>query len=218
MAKRNKLEQYFTTTEAVDALMFYEPAIDGMILEPCHGTGSITKRLVQHGRSVYTNDTELGFEAHSNYDITFPAIWTEFPKVDYVVSNPPFNVADEILPLAWKHAKAGMAFFLRLSYLEPCDNRGPWLEEHPPARIISVPRISFKKTEKSSTDLVSCAWYIWFKDVHSVSHLYQDRDPIVIVPKLKMLEIKEWANAGIEGGWSSEALKLPPTALTRRVS
>ena len=75
------------------------------------------------------------------------------------MSNPPFGAAPRIVPLAVEHAVAGVAMLLRLSYLEPCENRSQWLSEHPPTRLIVLPRISF--TGDGRTDSVTCGWFVW---------------------------------------------------------
>jgi hypothetical protein len=52
---------------------------------------------------------------------------------------------------------------LRLSFLEPTRERGPWLAANPPDLVIVLPRISF--TGDGKTDSVTCAWMIWDKDI-----------------------------------------------------
>jgi hypothetical protein len=47
---------------------------------------------------------------------------------------------------------------LRLSYLEPCNNRAEFLSVNPPSLIV-LPRISF--TGDGKTDNVTCAWFVW---------------------------------------------------------
>jgi len=50
---------------------------------------------------------------------------------------------------------------LRLSYLEPCQNRAQWLADHPLTKLIVLPRISFNGSGK--TDSCTTAWMIWDK-------------------------------------------------------
>jgi hypothetical protein len=84
------------------------------------------------------------------------------PGIDWIVTNPPFNVAAQIVPNAFNHAVKGIAMLLRLSYLEPVEDRGAWLNSHPPSDLIVLPRISF--TGDGKTDSVTCAWMVWRKN------------------------------------------------------
>jgi hypothetical protein len=54
---------------------------------------------------------------------------------------------------------------LRLSYLEPTEDRGAWLNSHPPTDLIVLPRISF--TGNGKTDSVTCAWIVWRKQCNT---------------------------------------------------
>jgi hypothetical protein len=80
---------------------------------------------------------------------------------DWIVNNPPFSCAPQIIPLAFQHARVGIAMLLRLSFLEPVENRGTWLNQYPPTHLIVLPRISFTGNRK--TDSVTCAWMVWRK-------------------------------------------------------
>lgn len=88
--------------------------------------------------------------------------WTAFPPVDWVVTNPPFAAAMPILQYAVAHARVGVALYLRLSFLEPTRACGPWLEAHPPTRVLVLPRHSFSGDGK--TDSVTGAWMVWRRD------------------------------------------------------
>jgi hypothetical protein len=58
-----------------------------------------------------------------------------------------------------------VAMLLRLSFLEPTRERGPWLAKNPPDLVIVLPRISF--TGDGKTDSVTCAWMIWDADIEN---------------------------------------------------
>ncbi len=140
-------------------------AVEGTVLEPCVGAGDISSVLFDADGvlDVMTNDLD---RAHINAawheDATDPWWWSRIPNgFDWVVTNPPFSHAHQILPLAMKFARTGVAMLLRLSYLEPCEGRGAWLAANPPTSLIVLPRISFTGDGKS--DSVTCAWFVWDK-------------------------------------------------------
>jgi hypothetical protein len=158
--KRIENDAYFTRRKFdVDVLLEHlQLGPDVTCLEPCVGGGDIARFLP--GR-VYTNDIDHQREAGFHLDATAPATWKRLPPVDWVISNPPFNVAHLIVPRAYEHARVGVAMMLRLTWLEPADNRASWLKEHPLTRQIVLPRFSFDGS--GSTDSVTCAWMIWLK-------------------------------------------------------
>jgi hypothetical protein len=145
----------------------------GSVLEPCSGDGAIVEPLKEEARitSVRTNDLDRRFVADSHDDATDPRWWSSLPQHDWVITNPPFVDAHQIVPLACKHAKEGVAMLLRITYLEPCEGRAVWLAENPPDGLIVLPRISF--TGDGSTDSATCAWMIWG---------FMDGAPIQVAP------------------------------------
>lgn len=126
------------------------------IAEPCVGTGDLVR-----GRTdvLWTNDLDISRKADAHMDMTDPASWKRIPRPSWVVTNPPFADAGKILANALDHARHGVAFLLRLTFLEPVEQRARLLRENPPKRLIVLPRISF--TGDGKTDSVTCAWMVW---------------------------------------------------------
>lgn len=170
---RRKLDQYFTPEEAVAELLKAVPLISPHhhVFEPCAGMGNIAAPLICHGCSVLTNDVDPGMPTDMHADIALPENWVKYVNdgdvcvFDWIISNPPFSKAHEIVPLAVENARIGVAMLLRLSFLEPVEKKQPraaFLESTPPQMMIVLPRISF--TGDGKTDSVTCAWFVWLKD------------------------------------------------------
>ena len=162
---RRKNDFYPTPTWATELLIRSVP-IYGGILECCAGDGAIANVLETMSEVVvWRNDIDETMpRLNSTKDASNPLHFyqmTEHGVVSWVVSNPPFSHAPQIIPLAYKNAAIGIAMLLRLSFLEPVENRGAWLNEHPPTQLIVLPRISF--TGNGKTDSVTCAWMVWQK-------------------------------------------------------
>jgi hypothetical protein len=117
------------------------------------------------GVAVVTNDINPEYHTDFISDAGDPCspIWHGLrAPYDWVVTNPPFTDVHRILPLAWEHCQIGVAFLLRLSYLEPARDRAVWLEAHKSFMshlIIFNPRPSF--TGDGNTDSVTAAWMVW---------------------------------------------------------
>jgi hypothetical protein len=176
-AKRRKHDFYPTPASGTKALIEHCPDINGVLLECCSGANDIASVLKGvEGAIVLTNDIDDSRNTDFHLDISTPLGWMLLNDsisysgeagADWIVTNPPFNLAPEIVPLAYEHAAIGVAMLLRLSFLEPCLNRSEFLIKHPPTKLIVLPRISF--TGDGGVDSVTCAWMIWDKRVQKSS-------------------------------------------------
>lgn len=158
--ERNAFDFYPTPGFMTRSLLHFHPGISGSnVLEPCSGQNHIASVLEQAGCRVSTNDIDRRHPAMTHWNAMPAEYWDMWaPDVDWVITNPPFTVALPILQHAVRKARVGVAFLLRKTFLEPTDDRGPWLQEHPPTRSIGQPRYSFRG---SGSDSVSCDWYLW---------------------------------------------------------
>ena len=138
---------------------------DVSVLEPCSGNGAITRELELAGARVVTNDYDPARQAMTHLDAGDPFSWKlRSWRADWVITNPPFNEADRIVPLAFEHARRGVAMLLRASWLEPTKKRAAFLKAHPPRRLIILPRYSFLRN--GSSDSVTSAWFVWDHRLH----------------------------------------------------
>lgn len=169
--QRRKHDFYETPPWQTRALM-RRVKIEGSILECCSGDGSLVNELL-HGSwispltghkivgNIFTNDIDPERSADFHLDAALAESWSSFPTVDWVITNPPFNQAYEILCQAHEHARCGVVLLLRLSFLEPTRERSAWLAATPPGRQIILPRWSYK--QNGSSDSVTTAWMVWGK-------------------------------------------------------
>ncbi|MGR3277108.1 hypothetical protein ACSYAD_18560 [Acaryochloris marina NIES-2412] len=175
------LNDFYPTPAPITHQLMSKNPIGGSVLEPCAGHNAISDVLDGYERISIVLSTDLLWPigpGRTTNDATDPQYWEEAPKVDWVVTNPPFSVAEKIIPLAYEHADKGIAFLLRLSYLEPCNDRKLWLKDHADQMkqvIVVSPRIRFRSDTKGS-DSVTCAWFIWDKrfswSVHGLHNPY----------------------------------------------
>jgi hypothetical protein len=165
MMPRKYLDFYETPPVYTKALLCYVGTlIDGKILECCSGDNAIADVLTEKGYHVTTNDIDRNRKADRCMDASREYLWSG-ESYDWVISNPPFKKAPAIVKRAYHYAECGVAFLLRLTFLEPCLNRVEFLVNYPPS-ILVMPRHSF--TGNGSTDSVTCAWFIWIKQKQQV--------------------------------------------------
>jgi hypothetical protein len=153
--------------------------IKGTVFECCAGHGAIANELTTtdvervvfaadiNGVNSSPSDTYYGLP--ESFDATSRASWSEcvaeLPTLRWTITNPPFKESEKILPLAFEYSSVGVAFLLRLSYLEPCKRRAQWLidgSDHLRYLIPVSPRPKFRAD--SGTDSVTVAWFVWLKD------------------------------------------------------
>lgn len=164
MAKRRDLDAYYSPEIVPQWLDKYSTLVRGSILEPCCGDGIISNYYKQYSRIVITNDINPTIQSDYHLDILKPETWERLPKCDWLVTNPPFSAINEFLPMAFKHARVGLAVFCRKSVTESTYKRQHWLKTHNErhlAQIIFCPRVSF--TGDGNTDKVSADWLIYTK-------------------------------------------------------
>lgn len=81
----------------------------------------------------------------------------EARRPEWVVTSPPYKHAFAILKRALKIGRVGVAFKLRLTFIEPTKTRGQWLKDNPPHGVVVLPRALYRGRKCSSTE----AWFIW---------------------------------------------------------
>lgn len=173
---RRQLDFYKSGVWMIQQMLERVP-IQGVVLEPCSGDGVIVRQLltVAAVTRVWSNDIDPKrlhdapeSASHLCLDAGGPDLWRVAEQViqpDWVVSNPPFNQAARIVPRALEQARLGVVMYLRISWIEPIPSgdgaRAGFLAEHPPSKLIVLPRFSFSGDGK--TDSVTGAWMVWWK-------------------------------------------------------
>lgn len=162
---RREHDFYETAPWQTYALLANQP-ISGRVLEPCAGDHSISAKLHKAGCFVQTNDIDPAREADYHFSADNPLLYDAVGPIDWVVTNPPFGmpICRDIVQLAVRQARLGVAMMLRISFREPTAHtnpRGPFLAAHPPSRLLTLPRYSFTGNGKS--DSATTEWVIWLK-------------------------------------------------------
>ncbi|HLO87201.1 MAG TPA: hypothetical protein VK203_19645 [Nostocaceae cyanobacterium] len=165
MARREL--DFYKTHQGLTRKLLETVSISGKTLECCAGDGAIANIIPTN--LVWTNDINPNHNCDYSLDATKPESWQQFPKVDWVITNPPFSNALGILDLAYQHADVGVAFLLRLSFIEPAGvragYRNEWLKAHKQnfsnLIVFGNPRPSFTN---EGSDFATVAWMVWRKN------------------------------------------------------
>lgn len=148
-SERRAYDVYETPEECVDALFRLVPVdISKKYLEPCRASGRIYNRL------------PIG-SAWGEIREGVDYLQTTYPKVDFVITNPPYSLAQEFVDKALTEAPV-VIMLLRLGFLES-NKRKEWLNENKPTSLIVLSkRPSF--TGDGKTDGSGYAWFVWDKE------------------------------------------------------
>lgn len=154
---------YVEPGHATDRLLAVEKPFSGTVLDPCCGQGNILRACGRAGINVVGSDiVDRGIGARvQDFSYSIPAF-----KPASIISNPPFNQAEEFAKLALDHTQDRVCLFLRAAFLEGI-KRSAWLKQTPPARVWHFPdRISCvpghllgQKQKHSGT--TAYAWVVW---------------------------------------------------------
>jgi hypothetical protein len=153
---RAELDFYPTPAAATRVLIARFSLRGRLVLEPCAGACDMAREFDR----VITADVDQrrAVDYYADARVLRYEMIPGGGEIDWTATNPPFNVAT---PIVRNFAEQGRpcAFLLRLSWVEPCDDRGEWLAKNPPAGMLVLPRLSF--TGDRRTDSVTAAWMVW---------------------------------------------------------
>lgn len=158
-------------------------------IEPCVGSAwSIALPFSRKGCRMITNDIDPDIRAHHHMDARkFMRSYNElFKAPDWIITNPPFVDAYEMLLTAFEVARKGTIFQTRISFVEPTLIRSEFFEEHPPDFELVLPRYSF--TQDGKTDSVTTAWFCWWNWAAWDSYSFNPPKGIAVVPKRKIFD------------------------------
>lgn len=145
-AERRENDRYETPKWAVDAFLNLVPIRqDWTYLEPCRASGR------------FYNEMPIG-SAWGEIQEGVDYLATKYNKVDCVLTNPPYNLAQEFVEKAHKDADV-VIMLLRLGFLESTKRVEFW-KEYPVDHLVTLSkRPSF--TDDGKTDGAAYAYFIW---------------------------------------------------------
>jgi len=149
---------YPTPAWATYALIDNE-RFSGSIWECACGDGAMSEVLATLGNEVMSSDLyERGFGEHG---IDFR---TSMRKSPNIITNPPFNAAEDFVQSGLRCADQKFALLLRLAFLEGAGRQHSIFKKSPPSKVwIFSERITFypKNVERKGSGTTAYAWFVW---------------------------------------------------------
>jgi hypothetical protein len=133
-------------------------------LEPACGAGHMAKVLREYFHEVECADAyPYGYGPIRD----FLACPVEANSVDWMITNPPFRLAEEFVLQGLRVARRGVAVLVRTVFLESCGRYRSIFLDTPPSKFAQfverVPMVRGRLDGKAST-ATGYAWLVWEKE------------------------------------------------------
>lgn len=153
----------WATRALVEILRAEDPSLEHRSCwEPAAGAGDMVRPLKETFRDVYATDVHQWGGADVVDDFLLPG-WAEMP--DWIITNPPFLLAERFIETSLRRAKRGVAMLVRTSFLESVGRYQRLFNVTPPhvvAQFVErVPMFKGRLDPTGSTATAYC-WLIWW--------------------------------------------------------
>lgn len=179
---QDSLDDFPTQPWGVRALVEYvlTPAFLplGSVWEPACNRGFMARALAEYFKRVITSDVcDYGWSGQQRVeDFLFPTTVAGEP-VEWIITNPPFRLAEDFIAKALKIARVGCAMLVRTSFLEGVGRYERLYSANPPTMtaqfVERLPMVKGRVDPKAST-ATSYIWLVW---AHGV-----ERKPLQFIP------------------------------------
>lgn len=144
-------------------------------LEPACGRGHMSKVLQDYFHEVRCSDAYDYGHAPVRDFLSYPY---ETNAVDWVITNPPFRLAEEFVHRSLDVARLGVAMLVRTVFLESVGRYNRLFLNAPPTKFAQfverVPMVKGRLDEKAST-ATGYAWLVW-------EHGIKDHSRVIWIP------------------------------------
>lgn len=156
-------DYYVEPAWVVDALLAAERPFTGLVLDPCCGGGNIVRQLEAAGVDAKGGDIAQRWNRAVIQD--FRGSLEGYSPAS-VVSNPPYNQAQEFVDAALRHTTDRVCVLYRLAFLEGQARRA-WFKTVPLARVwVSSRRVSMPPGGSDVPAKGGTVAYAWFVFAH----------------------------------------------------
>jgi len=161
---KDVLDDFPTPPWATRALAEYVIAPQGTCLEPACGRGHMSAALADYFDKVQSSDIyDYGFGSVADFlNSTYQA-----NSFDWVITNPPFKLAEQFIVRSMKIARLGVAMLTRTVFIESEGRYERLFKVTPPSRFAQfaerVPMVE-GRLDRVATTATAYAWLVWEKN------------------------------------------------------
>jgi hypothetical protein len=148
-------------------------ALDGAeVWEPACGEGHMAEVLTEYAQHVFASDVHdygrqdaVGSFVGEGLDVVR---WTEPHDPDWIITNPPFNLAVEFAERALQEARRGVALLVRTAWLEGGERYTRLFSKQEPVYVAQfcerVPMVK-GRWEPDATTATAYCWVVWDRKI-----------------------------------------------------
>lgn len=130
------------------------------VWEPACGLGHMVRPLAEYFETVFASDVH-DYGHGQVLDFLRPY---EGPAFDWIITNPPFRLAEQFAHTAIDRATEGVALLVRTAFLESVGRYASLFSRRPPKAVLQfterVPMHRGRVVENGSTATAYC-WLVW---------------------------------------------------------
>lgn len=167
----DSLDDYPTPPWATRALIEHVilPEMDSVradtCWEPACNRGHMVRPLSEYFSHVWASDIHgYGFGAQGDFLIPGMVPWDDGRGVDWIITNPPFRLAQQFIERSSQIAQVGFAMIVRSAFLEGVGRYHDLFIKNPPSIIAQfterVVMVKGRLEPKGSTATAYC-WLVW---------------------------------------------------------
>jgi hypothetical protein len=162
----------WATRGLIEHIIEDKETLKGMsCLEPACGAGHMAKPLQEYFGEVASADAyDYGYGEIRDF-LTYPY---KSQSADWVITNPPFRLAEEFVMRAMSIARYGVAILARSVFLESVGRYTGIFREMPPTKFAQfVERVPMVKgrLDRKATTATGYAWLVWEKGAGGLPRL-----------------------------------------------
>jgi methylase of polypeptide subunit release factors len=159
--------EYYATPEWAVRRLLEHRRLHGHILDPTAGSGAILKAIRNFGYENPMTAVEIRREEEEKLQefgsvfITDFLNWQPDQKYDTIITNPPFNIAKEIIMKCHeiRSEKGQIIMLLKTAHLETGDRYNFW-QKYPVSYLYALSERPYFEGD-NETDQAAYAWYVW---------------------------------------------------------
>jgi hypothetical protein len=172
----------WATRALIEHILNNDPSLkEQTCVEPACGRGYMAAALEEYFGQVHSSDIHnYGYGCVSDFLLSDPDI-----KYDWLITNPPFNLAESFIRKGLSKVKVGLAVLVRTMFIEGVGRHTRLFSEKPPTIVAQfserVPIVK-GRLDANASSATGYAWLVWKTDS-------QDQTRLMWVPPCrKMLE------------------------------
>lgn len=172
MARRKEphdsLDYFPTPAWATRALMTHCVDLDRRkVWEPACGDGHMARPLAERARKVIASDVHDYGWGHVVHDFLMPYVPDGADDVEWIVTNPPFRLAEQFVHRGLDIAYCGVAMLVRTAFAESIQRYEGLFRDRRPAIVAQfVERVAMVKgrVDEDASSATAYCWMVWHRN------------------------------------------------------